>query len=51
MITMYGEEILEKLRLLACKTGEREKMIEAYEKYRALNKELAKTKTFEVRLY
>ena len=51
MIIMYGEEILEELRLLACQPGEREKMQEAYEKYRALNKELAKTKMFEVRLY
>ena len=51
MIRTYGFGILEELRLEACQPGEREKMIEAYEKFRALNKELAKTKMFEVRTY
>ncbi len=51
MINKYGEEILEEMRLLACKTGERSDMIEAYEKYRALKKELAKTKMCTIRLY
>ena len=51
MVMHYGAGILSELRLLACKPGTREMMQEAYEKYRAMNKELAKTKMFEVRLY
>ena len=51
MHTVYGYEIFDELFRLSKNPGEREKMIEAYEKYRALNKELAKTKMFEVRLY
>ena len=51
MTIEYGELILSDLFHLSKKPGEREKMQEAYDKYRALNKELAKTKMFEVRLY
>ena len=51
MISKYGDGILEELHILSRQKGTREMMQAAYEKYRALNKELAKTKMFSVRLY
>ena len=51
MVSQYGAGVLDELFYLSKKPGEREAMQEAYEKYRALNKELAKTKMFPIKLY
>ena len=51
MVAQYGTGILDELFLLSKQPGDRGKMKLALDKYRALNKELAKTKMFEIRLY
>jgi len=50
MVEEYGLGILEELFLLSKKTSNKTDMIKAVDEYRAKNRELAKTKMFEVRL-
>jgi len=50
MVEEYGLGILEELFLLSKKTNNKTDMIKAVDEYRAKNRELAKTKMFEVRL-
>ena len=51
MTSNYGNGILDEIFILSKQTNTREMMQAAYDKYRALNKELAKTKMFPIRLY